>query len=168
MGAPRLLDRFVHRRVIGNFIHEQKLRRRDVQNIDDFGIGAGFGKPRDHAIDAQTVFQRRIEQAGGKAAILIEKLCRFQRAIQRLRRIGVFAHHIAQRTQRHIARAIRRGLLFRAPRAPQLFRIRSAANRLSIHILRIERLFVKRLFIERPLFKGLFFEGLFAKAFLFK
>ena len=160
MGAPRLLDRFVHRRMIGNFIHEQNLRRRDVQNIDDFGIGASFGKPRDHAIDAQAVFQRRIEQAGGQTAIRIGELRRRKRAIQRLRSIGVFPHHIAQRPQRHIARAIPCGLLFRAPCAPRRFRIRSAANRLPIRILLTKRLFIERLFIEGSLFKSSFGKAL--------
>ena len=97
--GAHLLDGLVHRGVVGHAIHEQYLRRGDVQYVVDHRLGLGLHEPAQHGLDVQPVFHGEVEYAGGQAAVLRAEARGLQLPVQRLGGVGVGAHHVLQRLQ---------------------------------------------------------------------
>ena len=101
--TARELRRFVHYGKIGNFVHIQKLRRREQQNRHHHIVRFG-NEPAQIVFQLQAVLHRRVKQIGGQPAVVRRKAHAFQRAAQRQLRVSALIQNIIQRAQRCAAR----------------------------------------------------------------
>jgi len=86
--------RRVHRRVVGDLVHHEQLRRRDVQYALDFPVGHAFHELLQRVGDLQPVFQRRVEDAGGQALVRGIDAAFPKMLVQRQRGVGPGGRHV--------------------------------------------------------------------------